>query len=76
MPKKAKVTQPCLCLCGQLTGKLYYPGCDQKVRICLANDMVDGISEAAKVQAALASKRVSDADMRRTYAEYHAKYHG
>jgi hypothetical protein len=74
MAKQLKILRPCLCLCGRLTGGLYFPGCDQIVRIALACDMANGNLDVARVLHILADKTVSDEVKRRVYAEYHAKY--
>ena len=72
MKKSLKVLRPCLGGCGRLTQRLYYPGCDSKVRAALTGDMVDGNPDAARVLATLADASVPHETKRRVYAEYRA----
>jgi hypothetical protein len=69
MRKKQKILRPCLCLCGRLTSGLYFPGCDQIVRIALARDMANGNLDAARVLQTLADTTVSNEVKRRIYAD-------
>jgi len=54
-------------------GRLYFPGCDQIVRIALARDIANGNSDAARVLATLADKTAPRETKRQIYAEYRAK---
>jgi hypothetical protein len=73
MKKPFNHLHPCLCLCGRLTAGLYFPGCDQIVRIALARDIASGNPAAAHVLATLADKSVPHETKRRVYAEYYVK---
>ncbi len=75
-PRKSRKLQPlnpCMCGCGRLTQRRYYPGCDTGFKDRLLLACIAGDREAGRILLMLRANQLPWSAQRRICAEYHAR---